>query len=85
MKQAAVELEVATRGKGLYEVTDSVNEWVRGQAMQTGLLTVFVVIRRHRYSSRRTRIPPSRVLRPAGTRDGPTFTTTKAQTTWPHT
>ncbi|MGI4854639.1 MAG: secondary thiamine-phosphate synthase enzyme YjbQ [Janthinobacterium lividum] len=41
MKQAAVQFEVATRGKGLYEVTSSINEWVRGQAMQTGLLTVF--------------------------------------------
>ena len=41
MKQAAVQLEVATRGKGLYEVTSSVNDWVRQQQMQTGLLTVF--------------------------------------------
>ena len=41
MKQAVNQFEVATRGKGLYEVTSSIKEWVRGQAMQTGLLTVF--------------------------------------------
>ncbi len=41
MKQAAVQIEVATRGKQLYEVTSSVTEWVGQQKMQTGLLTIF--------------------------------------------
>ena len=34
-------LEVTTRGKGLYECTPSILQWVGRQQMQTGLLTVF--------------------------------------------
>ena len=41
MKQSAHTLEVTTRGKGLYECTSTINQWVRQQGMQTGLLTVF--------------------------------------------
>jgi secondary thiamine-phosphate synthase enzyme len=35
-------IEVATRGKGLYEITDRVAEWVGQQGVRTGLLTVFI-------------------------------------------
>lgn len=41
MRQAVHELEVGTRGKGLFEVTREVERWVHDQAMTTGLLTVF--------------------------------------------
>ncbi len=34
-------LEIATRGKGLYEFTPSVAEWAGRQEMRTGLVTVF--------------------------------------------
>ena len=39
MRQAAEVLRVPTRGRGLYEFTRAVADWVRGQRMQTGLLT----------------------------------------------
>ena len=35
------EIEIATRGQGLYEFTLTINEWLRRQGVQTGLLTVF--------------------------------------------
>ena len=41
MRQAAGLLSVNTRGRGLVEFTGPVGEWVRGQGMQTGLLTLF--------------------------------------------
>lgn len=41
LRQAVHELEIATRGQGLYEFTPAVSEWVRRQTMQAGLLTVF--------------------------------------------
>lgn len=41
MKQAVRSLEIATRGKGLYEFTSTISEWIRSQKIQTGLLTVF--------------------------------------------
>ena len=41
MKQAAHSLELTTRGKGLYECTSTISQWVQQQQMQTGLLTVF--------------------------------------------
>ena len=41
MKQASLQMEVATRGKGLYEVTSSIQAWVEKQGVQAGLLTVF--------------------------------------------
>jgi len=39
--QAVQNLEISTRGKGLYEFTADLSEWVMRQKMQTGLLTVF--------------------------------------------
>ena len=42
MKQFTHRLTVPTRGKGLYEFTDSLTAWQREQAVRTGLLTVFV-------------------------------------------
>jgi secondary thiamine-phosphate synthase enzyme len=41
LTQSAQSLEISTRGQGLYEFTAKVDEWVRRQQMQTGLLTVF--------------------------------------------
>jgi secondary thiamine-phosphate synthase enzyme len=35
-------LQVETRGKGLYEITDSVDRWVSTQNAAAGLLTVFI-------------------------------------------
>jgi secondary thiamine-phosphate synthase enzyme len=32
---------ISTRGKGLYEFTPTLLQWVANQAMETGLLTVF--------------------------------------------
>jgi secondary thiamine-phosphate synthase enzyme len=42
MKQSTRRLEVSTRGKGLYEISDSVTGWVRQTGLKTGLLTVFI-------------------------------------------
>ena len=41
MKQAAKTVEVTTRGKGLYECTSTINQWVKQQQLHTGLLTIF--------------------------------------------
>lgn len=41
MKQSVHKLEVATRGKGLYEFTAAISEWVERQKIEAGLLTVF--------------------------------------------
>jgi secondary thiamine-phosphate synthase enzyme len=41
MKQSVQRLEIATRGQRLYEFTSKINEWVRRQDVQTGLLTIF--------------------------------------------
>ncbi len=41
MEQSTHSFEVATRGQGLYECTPAISGWVRQQAMQTGLLTIF--------------------------------------------
>ena len=35
-------LQVDTRGKGLYEITDSVERWLAQQGAAAGLLTVFI-------------------------------------------
>ena len=40
LRQAIIELTVATRGRRLYEVTDEVAAWVSGQGFQTGLVTL---------------------------------------------
>ena len=41
MRQATGEIEVRTERQGLHEVTGSVAEWVRGQGLAQGLLTIF--------------------------------------------
>jgi len=41
LKQAVHNLEITTRGQGLYEFTSSISQWTSGQQVQTGLLTVF--------------------------------------------
>jgi secondary thiamine-phosphate synthase enzyme len=35
-------MQVATRGKGLYDITDPIAKWVGAQSIGTGLLTVFI-------------------------------------------
>ena len=42
MKQSTRRLEITTKGKGLYEISDQVTNWVRETGMMTGLLTVFI-------------------------------------------
>jgi secondary thiamine-phosphate synthase enzyme len=42
MKQANGELKVPTRGKGFYDITRDIRKWVAAQAIQNGLLTVFI-------------------------------------------
>lgn len=41
MQQSVLKIEIATRGQGLYEFTSTIDEWLRRQNFQTGLLTVF--------------------------------------------
>jgi secondary thiamine-phosphate synthase enzyme len=41
MQQALHRLTVATNGKGLIDVTNKVSRWVKAQAIQTGLLTIW--------------------------------------------
>jgi len=41
MTQSTTILELTTRGKGLYDFTREVADWLRPQQLQTGLLTVF--------------------------------------------
>jgi secondary thiamine-phosphate synthase enzyme len=41
IRQASTELEVATPGQGLHEVTREIVRWVAAQGMEEGLLTVF--------------------------------------------
>lgn len=42
MKQFQGELKVATRSKGLYEITRDVRKWIGAQKIQSGLCTVFI-------------------------------------------
>jgi secondary thiamine-phosphate synthase enzyme len=42
MKQQTTQLQVATRGKGLYECTRDVERWLATCEITTGLLTVFI-------------------------------------------
>jgi hypothetical protein len=42
MSTATHTLQVATRGKGLYEITDAVAKWLKECHIVRGLLTVFV-------------------------------------------
>ena len=42
MRQASHELTLATRGRGLYEFTDEVADWVARQGFSQGLLTLLL-------------------------------------------
>ena len=42
MTQHTTELQVATRGKGLYEFTHQVERWLSSSGVKTGLLTAFI-------------------------------------------
>jgi secondary thiamine-phosphate synthase enzyme len=42
MRMAQHTLNVATSGQGLYEITAAVADWVAGQRMTSGLLTLFL-------------------------------------------
>ena len=42
MRQANASLNIRTGGRGLYEFTDRVRDWVRETGIRDGLLTVFV-------------------------------------------
>ena len=42
MRQAVTSLRVTTRGKGLFEITGEVENWLTKQEMRTGLLTLFI-------------------------------------------
>jgi secondary thiamine-phosphate synthase enzyme len=42
VKQSTTRLEVSTKGKGLYEISDRVGAWVRETGIATGLLTIFI-------------------------------------------
>src|SRR3569833_2294437 len=42
MRQASDELQIETRGQGLFEITDRVEAWVADSGITTGLLTLFV-------------------------------------------
>ena len=42
MRQASRRLDVSTKGKGLYEISDHVARWVAETGLKTGLLTVFI-------------------------------------------
>ena len=41
MRQATGEIEIASPGAGLHEVTDKIRRWVDAQGMAEGLLTLF--------------------------------------------
>ena len=42
MQQQSHEMQVSTRGKGLYEITANVVDWVSSCGLREGLLTVFI-------------------------------------------
>jgi len=42
MRQASLTVALRTGGRGLYEFTDRVREWVRETGIRDGLLTIFV-------------------------------------------
>ena len=42
MKQATHRIEVATRGKGLYDFTREIAVWINSSDIRNGLLTVFI-------------------------------------------
>jgi secondary thiamine-phosphate synthase enzyme len=42
VRQFSHRLQVATRGKGLYEISAEISRWLDGCAISSGLLTVFI-------------------------------------------
>jgi len=42
MKQTTHQISVETRGKGLYEITGTVRDWVEGLGPEEGLVTLFI-------------------------------------------
>ena len=42
MRQENHQLSISSRGRGLYEITREVRDWVRSTGIQSGLLTLFV-------------------------------------------
>ncbi|MCU0813552.1 MAG: secondary thiamine-phosphate synthase enzyme YjbQ [Burkholderiaceae bacterium] len=42
MRQSHTSLDIATRGRGLTDVTAAVERWVAGTGIATGLLTLFI-------------------------------------------
>jgi secondary thiamine-phosphate synthase enzyme len=42
LRQRSHRLHVPTRGKGLYEITGPIAEWLSGAGIREGLLTVFI-------------------------------------------
>lgn len=42
MRQAHTTFQVSTRGKGLYDFTGEVADWLRGSGIRDGLVTLFV-------------------------------------------
>ena len=41
MRQALSQIEIKTRGQGLFDITPQVTSWAAGQVMTDGLLTLF--------------------------------------------
>ena len=42
LQQFSQRLQISTRGKGLYEITDQIAQWLSGCPVRGGLLTVFI-------------------------------------------
>ena len=42
MRQENHQLSISSQGRGLYEITHEVRDWVRSTGIQSGLLTLFV-------------------------------------------
>jgi secondary thiamine-phosphate synthase enzyme len=42
LRQFSHRLHVSTHGKGLYEITGQISDWLSGLGVATGLLTVFI-------------------------------------------
>ena len=42
MRQAQTILQIATRGRGIHDLTGQIDDWLRDQDMDTGLATLFL-------------------------------------------
>lgn len=42
MRQASHRIAIGTRGKGLYELTGAVREWIANTGIRTGLITLYI-------------------------------------------